>query len=79
MLFSTKICCAAVNPWLLRGKPLCYGTIVQLNGNIYLISKINVILAKGNTIVALRRKPDAMTLLPNVNSRDFIAAEMLLK
>ena len=29
--------------------------------HIYLRSKINVILAKGNTIVALRKKPEAMT------------------
>ena len=27
---------------------------------------MNVILAKGNSIVALRREADAMTLLPNV-------------
>ena len=47
-------------------------------GNIYLTSKINVILAVGNIIVVLRRKPDAMTLLANVNLRDFIAAEILL-
>ena len=39
-------------------------------GNIYLTSEINVILAMGNIIVVLRRKPDAMTLLPNL--RDFI-------
>ena len=45
---------------------------------IYLTSKINVILALENIIVVLRRKPDAMTMLPNVNLRDFIAAEMLL-
>ena len=48
-------------------------------GNIYLTSKINVILAMKNIVVVLRRKPDAMTLLPNVNSIDFIAAELLLK
>ena len=49
--------------------------------NIYLTSKFNVILAMGNIIVVLRRKPDAMTLLvlPNVNLSDFIAAEMLLQ
>ena len=47
-------------------------------GNIYLTCKINVILAKRNIIVVMRRKPDAMTLLPNVNVRDFVAAEMLL-
>ena len=47
-------------------------------GNIYLTSEINVILAMGNIIVVLRRKPDAMTVLANVNLRDFIAAEMLL-
>ena len=47
-------------------------------GNIYLTSKMNVILAMGNSIVVLRRKTDAMALLPNVNLRDFIAAEMLL-
>ena len=34
---------------------------------IYLRSKINVILAKRNIVVALRRKPDAMTLLPGAN------------
>ena len=61
-----KIGCAAANPQLLRGKPLCYGTIGLLNQNIYLRSKMNVILAKGNSIVALRREADAMTLLPNV-------------
>ena len=48
------------------------------NENIYLTSKINVILVMGNIIVVLRRKPDAMTLLPNVNVRDFLAAEILL-
>ena len=49
-------------PSALHGKPLCYGTVGLLNQNIYLRSKINVTLAKGNTIVALRRKPGAMTL-----------------
>ena len=73
-----KIGCAAQNPRLLRGKPLQYGTVGLMTGNIYLTSKLNVILAMGNIIVVLRRKPDAMTLLPNVNIRDFIAAEMLL-
>ena len=48
-------------------------------GNIYQTSKINVILAMGNIIMVLRRKTDAMTLLPNVDLRDFIAAEMLLQ
>ena len=47
-------------------------------GNIYLTSKINFILAMANNVVVSRRKPDAMTLLANVNLRDFIAAEMLL-
>ena len=61
-----KIGCTAANPWLLCGKPLCYRTIGLLNQNIYLRSKINVVLAKGNSIVALRREADAMTLLPNV-------------
>ena len=61
-------------------KPLYYGTIGLIMGNIYLTTKINVILAMGNIIVVLRRKPDAMTLLPkNLNLRDFIAAEMLLQ
>ena len=32
-----------------------------------------------NIIVVLRRKPGAMTLLPNVTLRDFMAAEMLQK
>ena len=32
--------------------------------HIYLRSKINVILAKRNIVVVLRRKPDAMTMLP---------------
>ena len=47
-------------------------------GNIYLTSKISIILAMGNIIVVWRRKADAMTLLPNINSRDFVAAEILL-
>ena len=47
-------------------------------GNIFLTSKINVIWTKRNIIVAMRRKPDAMKLLPNVKLRDFIAADMLL-
>ena len=47
-------------------------------GNIYLTSKINVTLAMGNIVVVLRRKLDAMTLLTNVNLRDFVAAEMML-
>ena len=76
---SKKIGCAAANPRLLRGKPLHYGTLGLMTENIYLSSKFNVILAMGNIIVVLRRKPDAMTLLPNVNLRDFIAAEMLLQ
>ena len=37
--------------------------------HIYLRSKINVILAKRNIVVVLRRKPDAMTMLPNVERR----------
>ena len=37
--------------------------------HIHLISKINVILAKKNIGVVLRRKPDAMTMLPNVERR----------
>ena len=32
----------------------------------------------GNIIVVLRRKWEGVTVLPNVNVRDFIAAEMLL-
>ena len=61
-----KMGCAAANPRLLRGQLLCYGRVGLLNPNIYLRCKINVILAKGNTVVALRKIPDAMTLLPNV-------------
>ena len=38
----------------------------RTTGTIYARSKINFILAKGNIIVALRRKPDAMALLQNV-------------
>ena len=63
---NIKISCAAANSRLLRGKPLCYGTIGLAIGNSYLTSKINVILAKRNSIVVLRRKSDAMTLLLNV-------------
>ena len=37
---------------------------------IYLRSKINVIMAKRNIVVVLSRKPDAMTMLPNVESID---------
>ena len=37
--------------------------------HIYMRSKINVILAKRNIVVVLRRKPDAMTMLPNVERR----------
>ena len=37
--------------------------------HIYLRSKINVILARRNIVVVLRRKPDAMTMLPNVERR----------
>ena len=73
-----KIGCAAANPRLLLGKPLYYGTIGLMMGNIYLTSMINVILAMGNIIVVWRRKLDAMTLLPNVNLRDFVTAEILL-
>ena len=47
------------------GKPLAfvrkislYGTIALLNVNVYLRSKINIILAKGTIIVALRRKAE---------------------
>ena len=47
-------------------------------GSIYLTSKINIIFTMGNVIVVRSRKPDAMTLLPNVNLRDFVAAEILL-
>ena len=36
--------------------------------HIYLRSKINVILAKRNIVVVLR-KADAMTMLPNVERR----------
>ena len=54
------------NPRLLHGKPLYDGTTGLLNENIYLRSKINVILAMGNIIVSLRREADAMKLLPNV-------------
>ena len=61
-----KIGCAAANPRLLRGKALYYGTIRLWKRNFCQRSKINVILEKGNIIVALRRKADAMTLLPNV-------------
>ena len=43
-------------------KPLYYGRIGLLNGNIYLRPEINVILAKGYITVAMRRKPDAMRL-----------------
>ena len=63
----------AANPRLVRGKLLYYGTIGLMMGNIYLTCKINVILAMGNIIVVLRRKPDAKTVLANVNLRDFIA------
>ena len=37
--------------------------------HIYLRPKINVILTKRNIVVVLRRKPDAMTMLPNVERR----------
>ena len=37
--------------------------------HIYLRSTINVILAKRNIVVVLRRKPDTMTMLPNVERR----------
>ena len=37
---------------------LIYGTIALLNGNVYLRSKINIILAKENIMVALRRKAE---------------------
>ena len=66
---NEKIGCAAANPRLLREKPLCYSTIGLLNQNIYLRSEINVILAKRNIVAVLRRKPDAMTMLPNVERR----------
>ena len=55
---NQKIGCAAANPRLLRGKPLYYSTIGLMMGNIYLTSEINIILAKGNIIVAMRRKPE---------------------
>ena len=58
--------CAAANPRLLRGKPLDYGTVGLLNGNIYLRYNSNVMLAQGNDILSFRRKPDAMTLLPDL-------------
>ena len=64
-----------------KTSPLWYS---RANDGKYLLVmtyKFNVILAMGNIIVVLRRKPDAMTLLvlPNVNLSDFIAAEMLLQ
>ena len=58
-----KIGCVAANPRLLHGKPLYYGPIGLMMGNIYLTSKINVILAMGNIIVALRGKADATSVL----------------
>ena len=60
-----KIGCAAANPRLLHGKPLYYGTMGLVNGNIYLRNvRIMSYWQKGNTIVALRRKPEAIALLP---------------
>ena len=66
-LLVKKIGCAAANPRLLCGKPLYYGTVGLVNGNIYL-GNIRLMLywQKGNIIVALRRKPDAIALLPKV-------------
>ena len=62
---NKKIGCLAANPRLLHGKPLYYGTMGLVNGNIYL-RNIRVMLywQKGNIIVALRRKPDAIAPLP---------------
>ena len=37
--------------------------------HIFLRCKINDILAKRNIVVVLRRKPDAMAILPNVERR----------
>ena len=60
-----KIGCMAANPRLLRGKPLYCGTIGLVNGNIYLRNiRLMLYWQKGNIIVVLRRKPDAIALLP---------------
>ena len=65
MPICKKIGCAAANPWLLRGKPLYYGTVGLVNGNIYL-RNIRLYWQKRNIIVALRRNPDAIALSPKV-------------
>ena len=62
---NQKIGCAAANPRLSRGKPLQYSTMGSVKGNIYLRNKrLMLYWQKGNIIVALRRKPDAIALLP---------------
>ena len=45
--------------------PIWYNRTIQ-NGIVYLRSKVNVKLVKGNIILGLRRKPDAMRLLLGV-------------
>ena len=62
---ASMISCALFKNRLRGSKPLAfvwktsqYGTIGLLNGHVYLRSKINVILAMGNIIVALRRKAE---------------------
>ena len=65
MYNSKKIGCAAANPRLLCGKPFYYGTMGLMNGNIDLRNiRLMLYWQKGNIIVALIRKPDAIALLP---------------
>ena len=67
MRSESKIGCATANPRLLCGKPLYYSTMGLVNGNIYLRNtRLMLYWQKGNVIVALRRKPDAIALLPKV-------------
>ena len=65
LLVFKKIGCAAANPWLMHGKHLYYGTMGLVNGNINLRNiRLMLYWQERNIIVALRRKRDAIALLP---------------
>ena len=67
LYYKKKIGCSAANPQLLRGKPLYYGTMGRVNGNIYLRNiRLMLYWQKGNIIVALKGKPGAIALSPKV-------------
>ena len=64
---NTKNRLRGSKPSLLRGKPLHYGTMGLVNGDIYLRNvRLMLYWQKRNIIVALRRKPDAIAQSPKV-------------